>query len=102
MIPNFLPRCGAHALATCLGRHDLSTMPKKSCVSNSDDPAVRCRPEATGPETLKFPLQHPPKDLKGLQKYRIGDYRILLWVDHKARQITLYGVEHRRSVYDDL
>lgn len=54
------------------------------------------------PETLKFPLKHPPKDLKGIQKYRIGDYRILLWVDHKERQITLYGVEHRRSVYDDL
>lgn len=47
-------------------------------------------------------LKHPPKDLKGIQKYRIGDYRILLWVDHKERQITLYGVEHRRSVYDDL
>jgi hypothetical protein len=25
-----------------------------------------------------------------------------LWVDHKESQITLYGVEHRRSVYDDL
>jgi mRNA-degrading endonuclease RelE of RelBE toxin-antitoxin system len=42
------------------------------------------------------------KDLKGIQKYRIGDYRVLLWVDQKERQITLYGVEHRRSVYDDI
>ena len=54
------------------------------------------------PETLRFPLKHPPKDLEGIQKYRIGDYRVLLWVDHNERQITLYGVEHRRSVYDDL
>lgn len=29
------------------------------------------------PETLKIPLKHPPKDLKGLHKDRIGDYRIL-------------------------
>jgi len=54
------------------------------------------------PETLRFPLKHPPKDLKGIQKYRIGDHRVLLWVDHNVRQITLYSVEHRRSVYDDL
>ncbi len=25
------------------------------------------------PEVLRFQLKHPPKDLKGLQKYRIGD-----------------------------
>lgn len=54
------------------------------------------------PEVLRFPLKNPPKDLKGLQKYRIGDYRILLWVDHDKRVITIYGVEHRRSVYNDL
>ncbi len=52
------------------------------------------------PEVLRFPLKNPPKDLKGIQKYRAGDYRILLWVDHKKQVITLYGVEHRRSVYE--
>ncbi|GMT47464.1 MAG: translation repressor RelE [bacterium] len=54
------------------------------------------------PEVLKFPLKNSPKDIKGIQKYRVGDYRILLWVDHKKQVITLYGVEHRRSVYKDL
>ncbi len=53
------------------------------------------------PEVLRFPLKNPPKDLKGIQKYRVGDYRILLWVDHKKQVITLYGVEHRRSIYED-
>ena len=53
-------------------------------------------------ETLRFPLRHAPKDLKGIQKYRVGDHRVLLWVDRKERQIIPYGVEHRRSVYDDL
>ncbi|MEW5718199.1 MAG: hypothetical protein AB1817_06215 [Chloroflexota bacterium] len=51
------------------------------------------------PEVLRFGLKHMPGDLRGLQKYQIGDYRVLLWVDHRAQIITLYGVEHRRSVY---
>ena len=51
------------------------------------------------PEVLRFGLKHMPKDLRGLQKYQIGDYRVLLWVDHSMQTITLYGVEHRRSVY---
>ena len=54
------------------------------------------------PEVLHFQLKNPPKDLKGLQKYRIGDYRILFWVNHEKQTITLYGIEHRRSVYDNL
>lgn len=54
------------------------------------------------PEVLKFPLKNLPEDLKGLQKYRIGDYRILLFVDNNRQEINLYGVEHRRSVYKDL
>ena len=53
------------------------------------------------PEVLRFPLKNPPKDLKGLQKYRVSDYRILLWVDHNKQVITLYGVNHRRSIYED-
>lgn len=54
------------------------------------------------PNVLKHPLKHMPTDLKGLQKYRVGDYRILFWVDHNHKTITLYGVEHRRSVYKKL
>ena len=54
------------------------------------------------PEVLRFPLKNPPKELQGIQKYRIGDYRVLLWVDRDKQLITLYGVEHRRSIYDNL
>ena len=54
------------------------------------------------PEILRYPLKNLPKDLKNLQKYRIGDYRILLWVDHSRKTVTLYGVEHRRSIYKRL
>lgn len=54
------------------------------------------------PEVLKSPLKNPPKDLRGLQKYRVGDYRILLWIDRNKEMITFYGVEHRRSVYENI
>ncbi len=57
---------------------------------------------ALHPKALRFPLKHLPKDLKGLHKYRVGDYRILLWVDHQAEVLTLYGVAHRRSIYREL
>lgn len=55
---------------------------------------------AEHPETLRYPLRHLPDDLKGLHKYRIGDYRVLLWVDHEGEALTLYGVRHRREIYD--
>ncbi len=57
---------------------------------------------AQNPELLRFGLRHMPDDLRGLQKYRIGAYRILFWVDHTVQKITLYGVEHRRDVYKRL
>jgi len=29
-------------------------------------------------EILRYPLRHLSEDLKGLHKYRVGDYRVLL------------------------
>jgi mRNA-degrading endonuclease RelE of RelBE toxin-antitoxin system len=40
--------------------------------------------------------------LQGLQKYRIGDWRVLFWVDHQRQAITLYTVEHRSRIYKRL
>ena len=54
------------------------------------------------PEVLRFPLKNLSAELKNLQKYRLGNYRILLWVDHHQKALTLYAIEHRRSVYKDL
>jgi mRNA interferase RelE/StbE len=54
------------------------------------------------PEVLRYPLRYLPEDLKGLHKYRIGDYRLLLWVSHESETLTLYGVKHRREAYDEL
>lgn len=54
---------------------------------------------ATHPELLRSPMRYLPKHLEDLQKYRVGDWRVLLWVDHQKKKITLYGVEHRGRAY---
>jgi len=57
---------------------------------------------AAHPHLLAQPLQNMPPDLAGLQQYRIGDYRLLFWLDHSKRIITLYAVAHRSSIYRNL
>ncbi|MBI4824139.1 MAG: type II toxin-antitoxin system RelE/ParE family toxin [Nitrospirae bacterium] len=57
---------------------------------------------ACHPDLMKHPMKYLPKEMKSLQKYRVGDYRVLFWVDHNHKFITLYGVEHRRTVYKKL
>ena len=53
---------------------------------------------ASNPSLAK-PVQYLPKDLQGLQKYRVGDWRVFFWVNHRAREIILYGVRHRSLAY---
>lgn len=57
---------------------------------------------AAHPEVARFPLCKLPADLKGLHKYRLGDYRIFFWIDHAAQRIVLYRVLHRREAYRTL
>ena len=54
---------------------------------------------ASQPEIPNSPIKYLPKGLEGLQKYRIGDWRILFWIDHQKKEIILYGAEHRKSIY---
>jgi mRNA-degrading endonuclease RelE of RelBE toxin-antitoxin system len=57
---------------------------------------------AQHPELLSEPLRAPPPALAGILKHRIGNYRVLCWVDHARQLITLYTVKHRSTVYKDL
>ena len=57
---------------------------------------------AARPEAIPAPMKHLPRDLAGLRKYRVGDYRVFFWLNQSRRALTLYGVEHRRSAYRDL
>jgi mRNA-degrading endonuclease RelE of RelBE toxin-antitoxin system len=54
------------------------------------------------PRLLAEPLRKLPSSLVGLHKYRVGDYRVLFWIDHSQRIITLYTVKHRSVVYKGL
>lgn len=54
---------------------------------------------STHPEMLRQPMRYLPADLQGLHKYRVGDWRILFWVDHANRALSLYTVEHRSKLY---
>lgn len=54
---------------------------------------------AENPKLLKHFVKYLPKELDGLQKYRVGDWRVLFWVDDKNKEIVLYGVDHRARVY---
>lgn len=54
---------------------------------------------AKNPALLGHYLKYMPDDLSGLQRYRVGDWRILFWADHQKRKIILYGVDHRNRIY---
>jgi len=45
---------------------------------------------------------HCPPDLPDLQKIRVGDWRVFLWIDEMRQEITLYAVWHRCEAYKKL
>ena len=47
-------------------------------------------------------LGFSPKGLEGLSKCKVGDWRILLWLDEGKKEITLYRVGHRKEIYRGL
>lgn len=47
-------------------------------------------------------LKYSPKGLEKLCKLRIGDWRLLFWIEHKEKIITLYIIEHRSEIYGSL
>jgi len=53
------------------------------------------------PQLIKK-LKYSPKEFGSLCKYRVGDWRILFWVDHNKEEITLYLVDRRDSAYKNL
>ena len=91
-----------------MGEYRLNTTPSFERDFKRLDPSVRHRILerlawlAAHPEQIGASMKHLPADLKGLHKFRVGDYRVLFWVDSGAQVITLYGVDHRRSVYGRL
>ncbi len=57
---------------------------------------------AAHPEIGTQAIQNPPRDLEGIHKFRVGDYRVLLWIDHPNKLLTLHAVAHRSEIYRQL
>lgn len=62
-------------------------------------------------EKIKFLAENPqlikkfyysPRELSALCKYRVGDWRILFWVNHIKKELILYLVDRRDSIYKNL
>ena len=56
---------------------------------------------AKNPYNIK-PLKYSPKNLPNLYKLKVGDWRILFWIEQKEKIIILYTIEHRSRIYRDL
>lgn len=57
---------------------------------------------AENPALIPRPMGGLPKDLIGLHKTRVGDWRVFFWVNHEKKEIVLYFVEHRDEIYKRL
>jgi mRNA interferase RelE/StbE len=45
-------------------------------------------------------VMRSPGDLKGLWRYRVGDYRIVASIEDQRFVVLVVTVGHRREVYD--
>jgi mRNA interferase RelE/StbE len=48
------------------------------------------------PEKLGIPLKG---NLKGLHRYRIGDYRVIYGIDQEEKKVIILKINHRKKVY---
>jgi mRNA interferase RelE/StbE len=107
-----MPRGGAYSVPSTLSDvrnvYRIQTTPRFESDFNKLDPSIGRRVMkkidqlAAHRELVTQPLRNPPPDFAGIRKYRVGDYRILLWVDHGAQVLTLHAVAHRGEIYRGL
>ena len=48
------------------------------------------------PEKLGIPLKG---NLKGLYRYRIGEYRVMYVIDKEEKKVIILKVNHRKKIY---
>ena len=39
-------------------------------------------------------------EFEGSYSLRMGDYRVIYWIDEPGKRVILFAVAHRRSVYE--
>lgn len=47
-------------------------------------------------------VAHTPSDLEGLSKFRVGNWRVLFWLDSEKDLLILYKTDHRSKIYKNL
>jgi len=52
------------------------------------------------PGAVTARIENPPEGLAGIRRLRVGDYRVILWLEEEV--IVVYAVGHRADVYDVL
>lgn len=57
---------------------------------------------AENPEIIGSPMSNLPRDLTGLHKIRVGDWRVFFWVDNGKKEIIPYVVDRRDIIYKNL
>lgn len=50
-------------------------------------------------QVVHHQLTNMPDDLAGLCRYRVGDYRIVCWIQHQLETLKVYRIQHRSEVY---
>lgn len=55
--------------------------------------------KANADRIIHHQLSSLPDDLKGLCRFRVGDYRVIYWIYHSLKTIKIYEVEHRSKDY---
>ena len=50
-------------------------------------------------QAIHHQLTSLPDELAGLCRLRVGDYRILYWLDRPQERLKVYRIQHRSEVY---
>jgi len=56
--------------------------------------------EHPDPHSVLVSVKNPPTELAGISRLRIGDYRVILWLEDST--ITIYDIGFRSEVYKAL
>lgn len=57
---------------------------------------------AENPQKIRSPMGNLPKDLTGLHKLRVGDWRVFFWASNEKKELILYFVGNRSDAYKNL
>jgi mRNA interferase RelE/StbE len=61
---------------------------------------ARCFAQLEHDPTIHGNIKRLSGELSGAFRFRVGDWRVLYRIDHKADRVLVLTIAHRREVYD--